>query len=296
MRILAELALVLITLIWGSTFVVVRHAVDHVGPLTFVAARFAVASLALWVLIRLTRQPTRQHCVRYGIRAGFFLALGFITQTIGLQTTGAGKAAFITGLSVVLVPFFSAWLLRQPPIRSAWLGVMCATLGLGLLTLEPGWRLQSGDVWVLLCAFGFALHITVSARYTREQNPFSFTLIQLLTVTVLAGTAALFFERGALLPPPQTWTAILYMALGATALVFILQMWGQQYTSATHTALIFALEPVFAAIFAAWIDGELLAGRHLLGCILILGGMLMAELGPRFSAWSATRGERPACS
>lgn len=281
MRILAELSLVFITFIWGSTFVVVRHALDHVGPFVFVAARFTIAAAALTLLAVLSRVRLRASLLRQGVLTGFFLALGFITQTIGLQTTGAGKAAFITGLSVVMVPFLSALVLHQPPARAAWIGVALATLGLALLTLQPGLRFQAGDGWVLLCAFGFAAHITAAARFTAGQEVLPFTLIQLLTVAMLAGLAALFFERGALIPPPAAMPAIIYMALGATALVFILQMWGQKYASATHTALIFALEPVFAAIFAAWIDGERLAGRHLLGCALILAGMLVAELAPQ---------------
>jgi len=288
MRILAELALVLVTFIWGSTFVVVRHALDQVGPFTFVAARFALASATLLVIGRFFSSARRPGLVRQGVFTGFFLALGFITQTLGLQTTGAGKAAFITGLSVVLVPFLSALVLKQPPASTAWIGVFCATLGLGLLTLEPGLRLQTGDLWVLLCAFGFAAHITATARFTARQDVLPFTLVQLLTVAFLAGIAALFFERGALLPPRSAWPAIIYMASGATALVFILQMWAQRYASATHTALIFALEPVFAAGFAFLLDGEHLTGRHLLGCALILAGMLIAELFPQFKKASAT--------
>lgn len=284
MRILAEVSLVFITLIWGSTFVVVRHALDTVGPLTFVAARFTLATLVLAVLMRLMRQAPRPGWIRAGSFTGLFLALGFITQTVGLQTTAAGKAAFITGLSVVLVPFLSALVLRQPPPRAAWVGVALATLGLALLTLEPGLRFQTGDLWVLMCAFGFAAHITAAGRFTAVQTVLPFTLVQLLTVAGLAGMAALILEREALLPPPAAWTAILYMGVGATALVFILQMWGQKYASATHTALIFALEPVFAAIFAALVDGEKLVGRHLLGCVLILAGMLVAELGPHLVA------------
>ncbi len=288
MRILAELALVLVTFIWGSTFVIVRHALDQVGPFTFVAARFILASATLVLIGRFFPHNRRPGLIRQGVFTGFFLAIGFITQTIGLQTTGAGKAAFITGLSVVLVPFFSALVLKQPPAPAAWIGVACATLGLGLLTLEPGLRLQAGDIWVLACAFSFAAHITATARFTAGQDVLPFTLVQLMTVAVLAGIAALFWESGALLPPRSAWPAIIYMASGATALVFILQMWAQHYASATHTALIFALEPVFAAIFAFVVDGEHLTGQHLLGCALILAGMVIAELFPQPEKASAS--------
>jgi drug/metabolite transporter (DMT)-like permease len=275
----ADLALVGVTMVWGSTFVVVKQSLDSVGPLVFVAARFWTAALAL-LAIYLVRRPSAEGRVwRDGSITGLFLTAGFVTQTIGLQTTEAGKAAFITGLSVVLVPVMAAALFGARPSRPALLGVLMAAGGLGLLTLNRRLRPTPGDLWVLACAFAFALHIISTGHFTARHAILPFTLAQLLTVAVLTTVAALVFERGALLPPANVLPAVLYMGFVATALIFGTQTWAQRYTTSTHTALIFSLEPVFAAIFAALFVGEVLTLREGPGGALVLGGMLAAELG-----------------
>jgi drug/metabolite transporter (DMT)-like permease len=283
----ADIALVLVTAIWGSTFVVVKNALDAVGPLVFVAVRFWVAGGALAGLLLLQRRiasrpiPIQSRALQAGAFTGVFLTLGYVPQTIGLQTTEAAKAAFITGLSVVLVPVLAATLLHKPPTRAAIFGVLIATVGLGLLTLDLNQRLalSSGDLWVLLCAVGFAAHITSTARFAPHYDVLPFTATQLLTTAALSTGAALLFERHALLPPASALPSIVYMALIATAFVFGVQTWGQRHTSPTHTALIFALEPVFAALFAVVFAGEILEIREWVGGALILLGMIIAEVG-----------------
>lgn len=286
-RLKADMALVVVTAIWGSTFVVVKNALDVVGPLVFVAARFWVAGGALAGLLLLQRKiasrpiPIQARALQAGAFTGVFLTLGYVPQTIGLQTTEAAKAAFITGLSVVLVPLFAATLLRKPPTRAATVGVLMATVGLGFLTLNLKQRLTlaPGDLWVLLCAIGFAAHITSTARFAPHYDVLPFTAMQLLTTAALSTIAALLFERHALLPPVPALPAIVYMALIATAFVFGVQTWGQRHTTPTHTALIFALEPVFAALFAVAFAGEILEAREWFGGALILLGMIVAEVG-----------------
>ncbi len=275
----ADLALVGVTMVWGSTFVVVKQSLASVGPLVFVAARFWTAAVALLVIYLVRRQPVDARVWRDGGLTGLFLTAGFITQTIGLQTTEAGKAAFITGLSVVLVPLIAAVFLGARPSRPALLGVGMAAIGLGLLTLNRQLRPASGDLWVLACAFAFALHIISTGHFTVRHAILPFTLAQLLTVAGLTTVSALFFERHALLPPTNVLPAVLYMGLVATALIFGTQTWAQRHTTATHTALIFSLEPVFAALFAALFAGEVLTLREGIGGALVLGGMLAAELG-----------------
>jgi drug/metabolite transporter (DMT)-like permease len=275
-----DAALVLVTAIWGSTFVVVKHALDAVGPLVFVAARFWVASAALLAVVALRRLPLRRSLLREGAITGVFLTVGYVTQTLGLQTTEAAKAAFITGLSVVLVPVLAALLLRQPPSRAAAVGVVLAAVGLGLLTLDRRLHLAPGDLWVLACAVGFAAHITATAHFAPHHEALAFTLVQMLTAAALTTMAALGFERDALILPAGALPAVLYMGVFASALVFFVQSWAQQRTTPTHTALIFALEPVFAALFAVLVAGEVLAPRAWVGGTLILLGMVVAEAVP----------------
>ncbi len=277
----ADIALVAVTAIWGSTFVVVKNALDAVGPLVFVATRFWVAGGVLLTLVLWRRPMKTPHLLRDSALTGFFLTVGYVAQTIGLQTTEAAKAAFITGLSVVLVPLLAATLLHKPPTRAATIGVIVAIAGLGLLTLNPDRRLtlSSGDLWVLLCAVGFAAHITATAHFAPRHTVLPFTAVQLLTTAMLSSGAAIIFERHALLPPSSTVAAIVYMGVIASALVFGIQTWGQRHTTPTHTALIFALEPVFAALFAVAFAGEVLAIRQWIGGALILLGMIVAEVG-----------------
>jgi drug/metabolite transporter (DMT)-like permease len=278
-RLRADLWLVLITVIWGSTFVIVKSSLDSVGPHVFVASRFWTAGLVLLPVLLARRVRRTPNLLRDGVLTGLFLTAGFLTQTIGLQTTDAGKAAFITGLNVVLVPVFATFILRHIPAPHAIGGVMLATVGLGFMTLDRSLTLQSGDLWVLACAVAFALHIIAIARFSPRHDVLPFTLVQLFTVATVASAAALLFEREALAPPLATIPSILYMGLIATAFVFALQTWVQRYTTPTHTALIFALEPVTAAFFAVMFAGEWLATREWVGGGLILLGMLAAELG-----------------
>lgn len=279
--VVADASLVLVTLIWGTTFVVVKIAVETVDPFVFIALRFGLAALVLGALFWRRVAAVGGLAWRGGLLLGVALFAGFAFQTLGLRETSPARAAFITGLSVVFVPMLSALLLRRRPARAAAAGVALSTLGLAVLSapltaeeLRMGnWR---GDALVLLCAVAFALHIVGVGRYAALASPAAITTIQVVATAALAGGAALVF--GAPAPPASVWLAVAYMGAVATALVFLLQNWAQQHTSPTHTALIFALEPVFAALFSALLYGEAITPRAAVGGGLILGGMLVAEL------------------
>lgn len=275
----ADLTLGFVALIWGSTFVVVKNALDAVGPLTFVGFRFALAAAFLAILFRRRTRNLSRADLRAGGLMGLWLTLGYVFQTIGLQTTTSAKAGFITGLSVVIVPVLATLLLRRPPGRGALAGIVAATVGLALLTLNADLRVQSGDLWVLGCAFAFALHIVTVAHYTSRHDAVRLALIQIATVAVLSTTAAFVFETPRLNLPADTWAAIAFTGVVATALVFSLQVYVQRFTTPTHTALLFSLEPVFAALFGWWWAGEVLGTKELIGCGLILLGMIVAEIG-----------------
>lgn len=275
----ADLTLVFITVIWGSTFVMVKNALDDVQPMTFVAWRFWIATLVLVFLFRQQARTISRAEWRAGMLIGLFLAMGYIFQTIGLQYTTSAKAGFITGLNIVLVPIFSAMLLRQAPGRWAMMGVVLATVGLALLSLNADLTLQRGDAWVMACAVAFALHIVSISHFTARHSAISLAIVQIATVALAATLAAFVFEQPRVRLPLDTWGAIAFTGVVATALVFSLQTYVQRFTTATHTALIFSLEPVFAALFGWWWAGEVLGLREVVGSTLILGGMLVAELG-----------------
>ncbi|MBI5960878.1 MAG: DMT family transporter [Chloroflexi bacterium] len=274
----ADLALGFVALIWGSTFVTVQNALDAVGPLTFVAWRFILAAVFMAILFhrRLSRFTRRD--VLAGGLIGVWLSMGYIFQTIGLQTTTTAKTGFITGLSVVIVPVLATLLLRKPPGRGPIMGIIAATVGLGFLTLNTDLHIETGDLWVMGCAFAFALHIVSVSHFSPRSDPMLLSIVQIATVAVLGTGAAFSFETPTLDLPVETWAAVAFTGVAATALAFGLQVYVQRFTTPTHTALLFSLEPVFAAFFGWWWAHEKLGPKELIGCGLILVGMIIAEL------------------
>jgi drug/metabolite transporter (DMT)-like permease len=211
------------------------------------------------------------------VLVGLALFAGYAFQTFGLRETTPAKAGFITGLSVVLVPLGQAIFLRRPPRRNSIVGVALATVGLAMLSLQPDLSISRGDLLVLGCAVAFAAHILLVGRYAPDWPPLRLALVQIVTVAVLSSAAALLLERPIGWPPGNVWFAAAFTGLLATALAFFVQSRAQQATSPTHTALIFAAEPVFAGLFSFLLIGEVLGLRQILGSALIVAGMLVSE-------------------
>ena len=278
----ADLALLAVTLVWGSTFVLVQESLRILPPYRFLALRFGVGSLVMLALYgrRLWQAPRRQVLIAAGI--GAILFAGYASQTIGLQFTTAARSGFVTGLAVVLVPVIGVILLRQRPPLGAVTGVVLATAGLFFLSW-PGWEGASatvlrGDLITLVCSVAFAVQIVLVGKYAPAMDPMALTTAQLLAVTLLSGLFSLGEPPSVVTDfPPWVWAGIVFMGVAATALAFAVQSKAQRFTTPTHVALIFAMEPVFSAIFAWLLTGEVLTGRSLAGCLLILSGMIVAE-------------------
>ena len=291
-RAIADFSLLGIAFIWGLTFVMVQDAVRAYPVFAFLSARFILAFLAMLPIALLLRKRTAgwgaatplRSQIGAGALIGLILFAGYGFQTAGLQYTTPAKAGFITGLSVVIVPVLGMILARERPGLTVWLGVGLATAGLALLSLmgvnlEKG--INPGDVLVFFCALSFAAHIFVTGRFSHRMDPLVLTMTQILTVAVLATTASYFFEPPTpVFPRGQPLFAAIFTGVLATAVAFGVQTVAQRFTTATHTALIFATEPVFAALASFILIGERLGPPQLLGGALIIAGMLTAELGP----------------
>jgi drug/metabolite transporter (DMT)-like permease len=281
-RLKADLLLILITLIWGSTFVIVKAALADASPLAFISARFILAGLLLYALLARGKLP-RASLVP-GIVLGVFLFGGYAFQTSGLALTTPSKAAFITGFSVILVPLLvTAQGTRLRPANLA--GAVLGLAGLYFLVLPAGFaEVNRGDLLVLVGAVSFALHIVMVGVYARKHSFLHLVPTQVLTVGALAALALPVVSGLTTQAIMHVhWTARLVMALivtavFATGVAFSVQNWAQQYTPAAHTALIFALEPVFAALTSWVVLGERLGGKTLLGSALILVGMVVSEV------------------
>jgi drug/metabolite transporter (DMT)-like permease len=285
----AHVLLVLVTFVWGATFVLIKDAVEQdATPLMFNFVRMVLATIVLGVVFHreLTR-ITRDGFIAGG-GTGIFLGLGYEFQTAGLRLTTASKSAFITGISVVLVPLFLIIFWGRKIRLWTGVGVLAAVAGLFLLTVpasESGLgkfeSVNRGDLLTLGCAISFGLQIIFLGRAT-ERHPFAqIGFLQIATSAVLMGIAAPVLEH-----PHLAWTsrvvwAVVITAILGTAAAFTIQAWAQQFTSPTQTALIFSLEPVFAWITSYIALGERLGMRAALGAGLILGGVLISELlGP----------------
>lgn len=287
-RLRADLALLICTIIWGSTFVVVKNALRDVSVFVYVAVRFGVSAVVMAGVFWRSLRSVNGKAVWAGAQIGFFLLGGYVFQTAGLKFTTASNAAFITGSSVVLVPLIlAAFALRRITVW-IWAGAISALAGLYLLTIPPEGvsGLNRGDPIVFLAAVMFALHIIFVGRYVEKHAVGQLAFVQVATTAVLA--TALVPVLGKLHWEVARWTwtgnllfAVLVTSIGSTVIGFSFQVWAQQYTSPTHTAILISLEPVFATLTGWFWAKERLSGRAFTGAILILAGILLAELkGP----------------
>jgi drug/metabolite transporter (DMT)-like permease len=290
----ADLALLLVALIWGTTFVIVKDELGRIGPMALIALRFAFAFVAMVAVTRGSLLRMGRHQLFAGLVIGVFLFGGFALQTVGLAYTTASKAAFITGLCVVMAPLFARVLLGHRSSPQVLLGVALATLGLGLLSLTESLTLSTGDLLILGCAACFALHIVAISRFAPSMDAMALTTVQIGFVAVGGLVAMALLEPAPALPEPRTFAAAAFLGIVATAFAFAVQNRVQVFTTPTHTGLMFSLEPVFAAMFAYMLIGERLTEQQLIGCALMLTGMLAAELrrgGARNHEGAKTPGE-----
>ncbi len=282
----ADLALAITALVWGATFVIVKQALVEISTMYFLALRFALASACMLLIFlpgfKHSNKTEIWRGLRGGIAAGVFLWAGYVLQSFGLKYTTAGNSGFLTGLYIVLVPLISAAFYRRWPQARELAGIGIATAGMIVMTvpdLDKHLRINRGDLLTIGCAAAFACHLLVLGYFSQREYFPAVALGQIACTAVLSA-ACLAFE-----PPRAVWSGtvistICVTAIFATALAFALQTWAQQYTTATRTALIFALEPVFALAAAVSIGGERLTVAALAGGALILAGILAVELKP----------------
>jgi drug/metabolite transporter (DMT)-like permease len=276
----ADLGLLFNTMIWGSTFVLVKSALNDISPILFLALRFSLATLSLLILLRGRAGLSFDwKTVGAGSLAGFFLFAGYVLQTWGLRLTTAPKSAFLTGLTSLLVPLLATLVYRNRPQVSEVVGVLVATVGLALMTLERSiGSVNRGDVLSILCAVGFAAYIVTLGHFSERMRFELLSVSQLAAAAVLALSLFWWAEKPQLTWRPAVVYAILITGLFATALAFTIQAWAQQFTTSTRTALIYMLEPVFAWVTSYVLVGEGLSRRAAVGAALILGGVVLVEM------------------
>jgi drug/metabolite transporter (DMT)-like permease len=273
---LAPLALLLVSAAWGLGFVVMKPAIERQSVNNFLFTRFLMAVLVM-ILIRpqVLKFLTKDLLLR-GLAAGFLLGGGYIFQTVGLANTGAAITGFITGLYVVLTPLFAGLIFKERVSKNTWLYLFMATVGLALLSLK-GWSIGFGELMVFFSAIAFAAHITALSKWSAGRDVYAMTITQLTMCAAMTGVASIF--EGYSAPPDSgVWAVVVFTAVFATAIAFIVQTWSQAHMSATKVAVILTMEVVFAAFFAIIFAGERLTLQAALGGILVVTAMYLIVL------------------
>jgi len=273
---LAPWALLTVSAAWGLSFVVMKSAIERQSVNNFLFTRFVLAVVVM-ILIRpqVVKHFDKDLLLR-GFGAGFLLGGGYIFQTIGLANTGAAITGFVTGLYVILTPLFAAVIFNERVSKATWLYVFMATVGLALLSLK-GWSVGFGELMVFFSAIAFAAHITALSKWSAGRDVYAMTITQLMMCAMMTGVASAF--EGYSLPPDNgVWGVVIFTAVFATAIAFIVQTWSQAHMSATKVAVILTMEVVFAAIFAIIFAGERLTLQAAIGGVLVVTAMYLIVL------------------
>jgi drug/metabolite transporter (DMT)-like permease len=273
--------MVLATLLWGATFVVIRDSLHSIPPLELVFGRFALASAVLVVLAAPRRRRLTRGTLAGGVLAGLCFAGGFLAQAVGLTTTSAGSSAFLTCAGTLFAALFAWPLLGQRPSGVLLQGLIAALAGAALLSVGAAGaaaaRLGAGELWTLAGAALFGLQIVVLARYAPGADGLVLGAVQALAVTLVllpfsGGVGAAFVALGG-----ADWWRFAYLVAAGSLVAPLLQIVAQRRLTAGRVALLFALEPVFALLFALSLGGESFAPRWWLGAALILSGVIRVE-------------------
>ncbi len=277
----AQLGMVLVTILWGASYVTGKLSLEGgLTPNVYTSFRFCGAALVLALVFCKRLRKTNRQTLKSGFYIGLAVGAGYVIQTIGLTMTTAAKAGFLTGLYVVLVPLFDCLLKRILPKSNEVIGIIAATVGLAVLSLNADFSIGLGDILVFISAVFFAVSIIMISRVSGEQDPIVLSIVQIAVTGAMGLTLALFTEP---VPPTEIFDSsmillILYAIFFSSALNTTVQNIAQSMISPTAAALILVLEPVFSGIFAFLLLHEPLGAKELLGSAMIIAGMLVTLL------------------
>ena len=276
---------VLAALIWGMAFVAQSVGTEHVGPFTFNAARSSIGFLFLLIVciaLRIKQKPQygRQYykdLIIGGLCCGIALTLAVNLQQKGLETTTSGKAGFITALYIVLVPIAGLFLKKKAP-RAIWLSVALAVAGLYFLSINEEFHITEGDFYMLLCALCFTGHIMVIDRFTEKVNGIELSCMQFLFCALLSGGGMVLTETPSWASLMACALPLLYVGVLSSGVAYTLQILAQKGSNPTVVSLLMSLESVFATLFGALLLHEVMSGREIFGCALMLVAVVLAQL------------------
>lgn len=273
----SKLALFGASVIWGSSFLVVKNSMDSMQPHTLLALRFTIGSIILCaIFIKRLKYIDKDYIIKGGI-IGILLFIAYSLQTIGITDTTPGKNAFLTAIYCVIVPFLYWIIERNRPDRyNIAAAILCLT-GIGLVSLKSGFKIRFGDAFTLISGFFYAAHMVALSRLSKDKDPVLLTIVQFGYTAIISLIIAIFFED-----IPGSWSygtvlGIMYLAVFATAVALLLQTIGQKYTKPAPASIILSLEAVFGVIFSVIFYGEELSFKLVFGFILIFISIITSE-------------------
>lgn len=274
----AELYLLSLTIVWGSTFVLTKFVLENASPFAYVSVRFTIASILFAVIFFKRLRIISKDAIIKGAILGVLLFVGFVLQTVGLKYTTASKSAFITGLMVVFTPLFQLIIERRKPKLGNIIGVVLVAIGLFLLTSPKGSEFNFGDGLTLICAMSFSLYTVYLCIYGKEHDPAHLTFMQFISTALLSIFVVSFWETAYINISVNFAMLIVYLTVVSTVVALYVMAKYQKYTTPTRSAVIYSLEPPFAALFAFFIIGEKLGIAGVIGGVIILLGLIISEL------------------
>lgn len=278
----ADLSLLIVAVIWGSGFVVVKNVLDIMSPFYIMFFRFIIAALTLTIFsLKRLRKATKAD-VKAGIIVGFCMFLGFAFQTVGLKYTTGGISAFITAANVVMVPFLYWMISKKRPDNYEMFGAFLCFIGIGVLSLNDNLNIGLGEFLTFLCAVGFALQIASVGYFAKNVDPIVLSVVQLYFAAFLSLIIALLFEPKLSVITMDIIMPLVYLGIVSSMLCFLIQNLAQVHTSSTHAAIILSLEAVFGSIFSIILLDDPVNVKFFIGCAAILISVLVSEVKPNF--------------
>lgn len=274
----ANLLMVIVTMFWGLSYTFMVMGLETMAVYNVVALRCIIAFLAAGIIFYKRIIKVDAKTLKYAAIQGFLLFIVFALSLIGLETTSVSNAGFILSLTVVLVPIFSSFIEKKSPSKAVSFAIVCTMIGITILTTHGSVSFQKGDIVVAIAALCYSIYLLLNSSFTKNVESISYGIYQLGFAGLYALILTFIFETPTLPSTPTAWIAIIGLGVICSAFCFVGQTVAQQYTSATHTGLIFSLEPIFAAMFAMMFIGEGITIKLLIGGSFILIGNLVAQL------------------
>jgi drug/metabolite transporter (DMT)-like permease len=274
---MGEIALMITAIIWGSGFVASSISLDYFTPYQILAGRFLIGAIILTVIFHKKLKNINKSTMIKGVVLGIFLYLAFALQTVGLQFTTPSKNAFLTAVNVVIVPFIAFVIYKRKIDVYELMGAILAMVGVGILSLKLSAEINIGDLLTLGCAFGFAFHIFFTAKYVKDSDPVTLTLIQMMTAAIIGIIVVLFRGETSFVIEKEGMFSLLYLGIFSTTIAYLLQTVAQKMITETKAAIILSTESFWGMVFSVAILDEAMTIKMVIGAILILSAIIISE-------------------